>query len=120
VGQAGTDESRDDIRSEAINSAISINQPLPADIFRLRYPNGIFLTDSIRGTSYRVDPEGNPLSGEVPLGRNPPPSTVESAKPEHNSETTEEPRPWSRWIIPISICLILVGLALAVRRRMKS
>jgi hypothetical protein len=99
-------------------SDIQVNEPLPDEVFRFRYPEGIILTDGIRGTSYRVDAEGNPISPETPMGTVPPPAEGEPALHPPGHETREEPRPASRWILPVSLgMLALGGILFVVRRR---
>ena len=120
VGRAGVGDKPSETRSESLLSDIRVNQPLPPEVFRLRYPAGISLTDSIRGTSYRVDSDGNPLSVEKPLGTVPPPAPSRLAGPDGGAETAEEPQSRFRWILPVSIGLVAVGILLTVRKRWKT
>lgn len=101
----------------SIFSDIHVNQPLPPGIFHFRYPNGILLTDSIKGTSYRVDPEGNPLSSGQPMARVGPPPLAEGVAPGTGKETEEEPKPLSRWILPCSLLALALGGGGALARR---
>lgn len=96
---------------------IKVNQPLPRDIFRFRYPQGVFMADKIRGCEYRIDAEGNPISKEVPFGRGDPPPIKEGDAQSAGTETQEEPRPASRWILPISLGILIVGGVAAFLRR---
>lgn len=99
-------------------SDIKVNDPLPDDIFRFRYPNGVFVADGIRGTEYRADAEGNRLSAETPLGRGQPPPQTESDPSALRTETLEGPRSLTRWILPASVALLLLaGIAAIVRRQ---
>lgn len=120
VGRAGVSDEPSEANSQSLLSDIHINEPLAPGIFRLRFPHGISLTDSVRGTTYRVDSEGNPLSAEKPLGTAPPPAPSRLAGPDKGAETVAEPRPRSRWILPVSVGLLVLGGFLAIRRRWKA
>jgi hypothetical protein len=120
IGGVGADDNYEDGKSDAILSDIRVNAPLSADAFRIRYPNGIYMTDSITGTSYRIDSDGKRISSEKPLGKNPPPPPSALAGPDEGVETTEEPKPLSRWLVPISVGFIAVALLLIVRRRWRA
>ncbi len=114
AGRSGRDGNFDFNHTTTI-SEIRVNQPLPDGVFRFRYPHGIYLTDSIRGTSYRVDPDGNRIGPETPLGTVPPLAAGEEL--ERGSESVEEPKTITRWILPVSIgVLALAGVAAVVRR----
>lgn len=106
--------------SETIISDININYKLPNDIFRFKYPNGIYLTDSIKKTSYKIDEDGNPLTKEVPLSMIPPAPAGKSDAVVPMTETKEEPASSTRWIIPVSLGLIIVAIVLLIRRRIQS
>lgn len=94
-------------------SRIRINYAVPDSIFRLKFPHGVYVSDSIRGTSYRVDREGNRISAETPLSKGPPPP----AAAEIMLPTTEEPRPWYSYLVPASLAiLVAAGIAAVVRR----
>jgi len=100
-------------------SDIRVNQPLPENIFHLRYPEGIPFDDHIRGVKYRANSEGNPISKEEPLrsGRVIPAAPLGDDPPR---ETQEEPKSATRWILPVSGGILVIGLAAAfVRRRWK-
>src|SRR5205085_2583892 len=68
-------------------SDVRVNGPLPDGIFQLLYPHNIYLTDSIRGVIYRVDPQGNQLSEARPLGGRVPPPPVGGVSDEPRTET---------------------------------
>jgi hypothetical protein len=101
-------------------SDIQVNEPLPDDVFRFRYPEGVILTDSIRGTSYRVDANGNRISPETLMGNVPPPPEGEPALAHPGRETQEEPRPATRWIMPVSLGMLALGGILFVVRRWRT
>ncbi len=101
--------------SVSVISDLRINQKLPADTFAFRYPNGIPVADSIRGTEYRVNPEGQPISKETPLGRDQPPPRNESA-PVGGVDTQEEPRSLLRLLVPVSLGALALAALLAFYR----
>lgn len=96
---------------------IQINQPLPKDIFHFKYPQGVFLFDAIQGMQYQVDTEGNPISQPTPYGHEPPPPGKDGDAQVFGTETHEEPRPLSRWILPISFGILITGGVAAFLRR---
>lgn len=99
---------------------IRVNQPLPADIFQFRYPHGVMLTDTIRNTRYQVDSEGNPISKETAMGRGPPPPPLGEAAPRPGTESLEEPRSFTRWILPVSLGILGLAAGAAVLRRWRA
>lgn len=102
VGRAG-----DGFSSLAEFTDVSINEPLPRDIFEFRYPHGVTLYDGIRNARYRVDESGNPISEMVPLSQEPvPPPLTDLLNHQHFSETLQEPRSWTRWILPVSLGIL--------------
>ncbi len=107
-----------DVKSSTVLSDIRVNQPLPADVFNFRYPHNIVLSDGIKGGSYRVDAAGNPLSALTPHSRSTPPPRGESV-PTANSrtETQEEPRSLTIWIILLALVILASAWILAVIRR---
>jgi hypothetical protein len=97
---------------------IKVNQPLPKDIFTFRWPNGVYLFDKVRGSSYRVNADGVAVSSEIPIEKIPvipPPAAGE----ELQQETTEEPRRAGWWILPVSGALVGVAVVVAFLRRFK-
>jgi hypothetical protein len=96
---------------------VRVNQALPPDSFSFRYPNGVYLDDLIKGTRYKVDPNGNPMSTGEPLARNPPPPLAEGVRSEAMMETQEEPKSLSRLILPVTVCLVVLGLVAILARR---
>ncbi len=97
---------------------IRINQSLGPDVFKLHYPPGTKIMDTIQGKFYTVDSEGRP-TGEV---RNmqvvtSPPLPVGT---ELQTVTEFEPKSAIRWIIPVSLSILGVGItAWFIRHRMR-
>ena len=106
-------------QNTTVLSEIRINEPLPPDIFRLRFPHNVLMTDSVRNTRYRIDSAGRRISAETPMsvGLLPPPPVGDDPETPRG-ETTEEPKSRTRWILPISLIILFIGLAAAyVRHR---
>jgi outer membrane lipoprotein-sorting protein len=101
-------------------SDVQINQPLPGDIFNFKYPHGVSLRDNIRGSEYRVDADGNPISQQIPYVHEPPPPGSAGDVPIPGTETQEEPQSATRWILPISLGILIVGGVAAFRRRRRT
>lgn len=107
-----------DSTSSTLLSEIRVNQPLPADIFNFRYPHGVYLSDGIKGVSYRTDPEGNPISAVTPHSRGPLPPRSEAEPATLGTETQEEPRSLTRWILPLALVILAsAGVVAVIRRR---
>jgi hypothetical protein len=117
VGRSGPDGKKWDSNDTTVITDIRVNQKLPDGIFRFHYPNGVYLTDSIRQVGYRVDSDGNRISPEESLGTIPPPSAGDLEQSGSGMETEKEPRPLTHWILPLSLCLAIAGcLGLLLRR----
>jgi hypothetical protein len=95
-------------------SAIRVNEPLPEGIFDFRYPQGAMLFDDIEGVRYQVDSFGNRISESVPITRQPPPPTA--SKSEKGMQTLDEPSHLSQWILPSSVAILTVAVAIALLR----
>jgi hypothetical protein len=98
-------------------SDVRVNKPLPRDVFAFRFPNRVMLTDDIRNTQYRVDPMGNPTSKETPLGPRQPSPASQNAPATLGTVTEEEPQSLTRWILPVSLGILLVAAVAAYLRR---
>ncbi len=97
----------------AVFSDIKINQPVPPELFDFRFPSGIEVFDAIEGKSYKIGADGNP-SG--PFKELEPPVSQEQV--EALSATVEEPKSWTRWILPSGVALLILGVLLwAVQKR---
>jgi hypothetical protein len=98
---------------------IRINESLPQDAFRLRYPRGTQLNDNIRGVTYTVDEDGRQISKESAQNRGP--QAAPAAFPASPmTETREEPAGIGRWILIAFLAVGLIGLVVIVlRHRMR-
>jgi hypothetical protein len=80
---------------EAAITLLRLNDPISEDHFRLQFPDGIVMTDSVQGTRYRIDAYGNPISDARPLFRGPAPPQVPDEPPAAaappGTETQAEP-----------------------------
>lgn len=107
----------------AVFSNIQINKPVPADIFNLRFPPGILVSDLIRGKMLQTDANGEPTlpatnqqGKELSLAQAPPFSITQD-RGEGPSVTKEEPRSWTRWLFPAALIFFaLAGILWCIRR----
>lgn len=95
---------------------IRVNRPIPANVFQFRFPSGTEVTDYILGKIYKVDENGG-LSGSMrDLIRFPSAARTDVAP---RSETREEPKLLSRWILPVSVAILALAGVLGLVRRWK-
>ncbi|MCI0457193.1 MAG: hypothetical protein L0Z62_09465 [Gemmataceae bacterium] len=90
-------------------SGLRVNEALPPETFRLPFPRGAQVLNHIQGQEYRADEDGNPIGPTRPLAEVPPPP----AGSVQREETSEEPKPLTRWILPVSLGTL--GLAVFLR-----
>jgi len=107
---------KQDQSSTTVFSDIRINEPLPADVFDLPFPAGTEVDDSILGKRYKVDATGNPI-GETIVPRRVAAPPVQGSP---GAVSTEEPRPWSWWVLPASIGILGWAAAMWLRRKLPS
>ncbi|VTS07620.1 unnamed protein product [Tuwongella immobilis] len=99
-------------------SDIKLDRRFSKQDFVMRYPAGILMTDSLQGTSYKIDETGKPISKPVTLGEVPPPPSAESTRRDVLMVSQEgESSSISFIVILISIGVILVGIILRIRNR---
>lgn len=96
-------------------SDLRVNQSLPPDTFRLRFPSGARVADQFKGKAYKVGEDGNPLGGETDLATAPPLSAGAGPR----SETQTEPQPLTRWILPTSLGILVLACCLWLARKWK-
>jgi hypothetical protein len=99
---------------------IQVNRFLPAEVFEMRYPQGVEFTDQIRGLRYKIDSHANPISPEIPQQTGkvvPPPPIPDAHEVFGGRETTVEPAPFTRWIFWASITLLSISMATLVWRK---
>jgi hypothetical protein len=110
-------------------SNIRVNQPLPAEVFRLRFPDGVNLVDSIQGRMYKVDAEGREIGpardekgAELHLAKSPP-FPADTSQQANLTQTQEEPQPaaerLAHWVVLLSLVILASagGLWLRWRKR---
>jgi hypothetical protein len=107
--------------SIAAFTEIQVNPSLPQGIFELRFPPGIMVADQIQGKMFKTDDLGrailpalDPKTGKpLTLGTG---EMVPGAEGEDGSNrvTEEEPRPWTRWLFPMSLGTLAVAGVLFV------
>lgn len=93
---------------------IRINSPLPSDWFELSIPGGAHVHDAIADKEYDTDSRGIQVgvARSLPKGTPLPLGLAQSAGP-----TSHEPLPWARWIVPGSLIVLVVGVALWIYQR---
>jgi hypothetical protein len=97
---------------------IRVNMPIPDAGFRLEYPPSTEVHDLIRGKQFTTDGSGQ-IAGEGTDLAVPPPtvSSRESGPP--RAQTTTEASSWLSWILPVSVCLLLVGACFWCSKRLR-
>jgi outer membrane lipoprotein-sorting protein len=100
---------------------VRINDPIASDQFVMRYPPGTEVTDDIEKRVYRAGPDGalTLLTGKQVAGDVPPLQRADSMTDADSStyQTSAEPRPASRWILPAAAAVLaLAGIVWGVRR----
>jgi hypothetical protein len=101
-----------DARS-TVFSDIRVNEPISPAVFDRRFPSGLHVEDLVTGKSYTTNAPGEPGtdSEDLVVGG----ALTRNAVPK--DVTREEPRPWSRWILPGSLGALGGAFALWIRRR---
>ncbi len=100
-------------------SDIRINQPLPSDTFQLRYPPGIELLDFVQDKAFKVEADGR-LTELKDRRLNHGPvraSQLFKGRTLSHAATQEEPKSFTRWILPASLLLLVVAAGIWVLRR---
>jgi hypothetical protein len=96
---------------------VVVNSPIPASLFTLKFPHGIYVTDRIEGRKYRVNENGQPIGPktEIPVAASPP--IVPPVQDYLLTETKTEPPRTGWWILPASVGIVtLAGAILAIRK----
>ncbi len=105
-------------RTEREFMAVKFNEPIPDEIFEVRYPPGAEISDTLSGRVVRADEQGRLMEipgprGELARGR---PLETASSAGSKERQTESEPIPTSRWILPASLCLLFVVVLFSVVR----
>jgi len=95
---------------------VTVNGPLPTGIMELRFPKGVTAHDLIQKKSYVVDESGNPAGPLSDLKTVPPPPKGMKFL----TETREEPKSWTRWILPASLLCLVLSLSTYVIRQWRA
>lgn len=87
----------------------NVNVPILPAFFKMTFPQGIYMTDSIADTSYRIDQNGNKISSSAPLGKTaPPPAGTKYADVTAQGETTQERGSYLH-LVPLAFLAVLLG-----------
>lgn len=116
VGWTETIDNTATNKKDTVLTDIRINEPITPNTFQLQYPSGTTVADRVKGTRYRVDSSGNPISKEVPLEKYGPPPILPRRADGPSTETSEEPRSVN-WLLYGSVGLLALGILLVVRHR---
>lgn len=120
VGRSGNDEKMTGGGSLAVLSDIKVNVKLPTSTFVMKFPRGIYMTDSLRNARYRIDQNGNSIGDIKELSVHPPPPPASSSRTDEPTphDTVEEPPPsrLNYWIIAASVGCLLAAAVVVVRR----
>ncbi len=99
-------------------SDVRINDPIPPSVFRLPgVPSGTMLSDKVQGKQYRINEKWQRIGPEssATIGILPP--TPDAEDVEYRTQTAEEPRSLTRWLIPASLAVLgVAGCGLLYRR----
>jgi len=102
---------------------VLLNKPHPPGIFALKFPRGAPLFNQTRNQTYKTDEDGKPLGDTMTLPESAllPTSPVDKGPIPALTETKEEPRSWTRFILPASAgVLVLAAIAWVIRRRLRA
>lgn len=95
---------------------IRINQPLQHDAFKLHYPSGVKVMDTIQGKFYTVDGDGRPVGTVKNMQVVQTPPLPVGVDPQ--TATEFEPTSATRWILPVSLgVLAMGGIAWLIRKQ---
>jgi hypothetical protein len=95
---------------------VQVNLPLPPSTFQPPISPKSHVLDTIEHVTYTVGPKGEKLnlqSNTVGL----PPSVAEKHAHPPQEATTEEPKSWTRWILPASLLGLCAAGIIAWRRK---
>jgi hypothetical protein len=118
---------RDDRLYAALTTTFSnfrVNQPFGTGAFKLPIPYGMSMADTIQEKVYKVDSEGknigpatNEKGDKLEYAKDAPLSAAPSSQG-HSSQTTEESRPWTFWLLPTGLlAFVVAGCVWLIQRR---
>jgi hypothetical protein len=110
-------------------TGIEIDQDIPKSALAITFPHGVDMLDWVQDRTYKVDAAGreigksqarlNPTLKPIVAGTATAPAI--SGRPTPRGEPTrEEPRSWTRWILPASLVILLIGASLWFVERRRS
>ncbi len=110
------------VRTVAIQE-VQINKPFPQVQREFQFPPNVVVMDSIQNKVWRTGVNGE--IGTAAKGSGGQPMTMAEGGPSPVGETVaavtlEEPKSVTRWVLPVSIGLIAVGLALYATHRFRA
>lgn len=102
-------------------SSLRVNAFIPNSQLSLPpVPSGTMLKDWIEGKSYPIDDSWQPMGRSKKLERlaGPMASTPPtSSEPEYRSQSTDEPKSWTRWLLPGALCMFACASVVWLYRR---
>jgi hypothetical protein len=92
---------------------VRVNQPIPAGIFRMKFPAGIWMEDRIQQVNYKIDENGERLGPSVPTQE-----ALAAPPTKTRTATVEEPPAFTRWpLVAGAVCLAAAAGTWVIRRR---
>jgi hypothetical protein len=96
-------------------SDLVVNEPISDDVFQIRFPPGILVTDTIQGKLFRTDAQGNPTltaknangSPLVYVDKLPTPSPLNQTE---TTQTQTEPTPNHGYWLVIFVLLLVIAV----------
>jgi hypothetical protein len=116
------DEVNGEVKGSRLTSfhIVSVNKPIPRDVFAIRYDDRTVVSDKIAGTEYEVNANGEVSRPPKPLVAPSPGPGPSDAVAQYAGPTVREPRRWGWWILPAALSLMFVALAIRFARRARS
>lgn len=94
-----------------------VNQPLPPDVFTVRLPPGVEVTDSIEGKVFIVGADGRLSVVPGKQVATSPALPASAAGSTWQTQTQTESLPLTRWILPSSVVVLVLAVVLWCVRR---
>jgi len=98
-------------RNIATLSDVRINSSIADQTFKLPpVAAGTTCRDKIEGKVYKIDSNGNQVGEASPLTITAAPSEPEAGSSPFHSQSTEEPKAWTRWLAPGFAVVLVCGI----------